>query len=163
MNWDAISAIGEVIGAAGVIISLLYLALQIRHSSRTAEDSAIRDTFAAVGVQLSAMVESPNADVLLKGLVEYKSLSGKEKFVFDSLLGSLMVLVESSFISHEAHLMTDETMENWSCYLRPRLLAYPRVQDWWGETKDVYVPAAQQWVDRQIAIADLSSDFWGIE
>jgi hypothetical protein len=32
MNWDAIGAIAETLGAVGVITSLVYLAGQIRHS-----------------------------------------------------------------------------------------------------------------------------------
>ena len=32
MNWDAIGAIAETLGAVGVIASLVYLAEQIRHS-----------------------------------------------------------------------------------------------------------------------------------
>jgi hypothetical protein len=32
MNWDAIGAIAETLGAVGVIASLVYLATQIRHS-----------------------------------------------------------------------------------------------------------------------------------
>ena len=32
MNWDAIGAIAELLGAVGVIASLVYLATQIRHS-----------------------------------------------------------------------------------------------------------------------------------
>ena len=35
MNWEAIGAIGEVVGATAVFISLLYLALQIRNSRRS--------------------------------------------------------------------------------------------------------------------------------
>ena len=34
MNWEAIGAIGEVLGALAVIGSLVYLALQIRANSR---------------------------------------------------------------------------------------------------------------------------------
>jgi len=34
MNWDAIGAIAEAIGAAGVVASLLYLAREIRTSAR---------------------------------------------------------------------------------------------------------------------------------
>ncbi|PLW69037.1 hypothetical protein C0039_10495 [Pseudohalioglobus lutimaris] len=36
MNWDAISAIGEIIGAAAVVISLLFLAVQIRDQNKEA-------------------------------------------------------------------------------------------------------------------------------
>ena len=34
MNWDAIGAIGENVGALGVILSLIYLASQIRMQNR---------------------------------------------------------------------------------------------------------------------------------
>ena len=34
MNWDAIGAIGEIAGAVGVIITLVYLSSQIRSSAR---------------------------------------------------------------------------------------------------------------------------------
>jgi len=36
MNWDAIGAIGEVAGAIAVFATLLYLAIQIRQSTRAA-------------------------------------------------------------------------------------------------------------------------------
>ena len=41
MNWDAIGAIGEIVGAAAVVASLLYLATQFRASSREAKASAL--------------------------------------------------------------------------------------------------------------------------
>ena len=34
MNWDAFSAIGEWIGATAVIVTLIYLATQVRHTKR---------------------------------------------------------------------------------------------------------------------------------
>ena len=37
MNWDAIGAIAELLGAIGVIASLVYLAGQIRHSREQLE------------------------------------------------------------------------------------------------------------------------------
>ena len=35
MNWDAIGAIAELLGAVGVIASLIYLATQIRQNTRS--------------------------------------------------------------------------------------------------------------------------------
>ena len=34
MNWEAIGAVGELVAALGVIISLIYLGVQIRHSAQ---------------------------------------------------------------------------------------------------------------------------------
>jgi Zn-dependent membrane protease YugP len=40
MNWDAIGAIGEIIGAVAVVFSLIYLATQIRISNRASRQAA---------------------------------------------------------------------------------------------------------------------------
>ena len=34
MNWEAIATIAEIVGAVGVIASLIYLAAQIRQSTK---------------------------------------------------------------------------------------------------------------------------------
>jgi hypothetical protein len=39
MNWDAIGAIAESLGAIGVIATLLYLSVQIRQNTRALEDT----------------------------------------------------------------------------------------------------------------------------
>ena len=54
MNWEAIGAIGELVGAAAVIITLIYLASQVRYAknatldqNRLTRSSAIRDIILA--------------------------------------------------------------------------------------------------------------------
>ena len=60
MNWDAIGAIGEIIGAAGVILSLVYLAVQIRHASRTTQVQIEQSETASIVAQMLSMVENPD-------------------------------------------------------------------------------------------------------
>ena len=43
MNWEAISAIGEILGAAGVIITLAYLAAQIRQNTKVSRGATRQD------------------------------------------------------------------------------------------------------------------------
>jgi len=43
MDWDAIGAIGEVLGAAAVIATLLYLGTQISQTNRIAKSSVARE------------------------------------------------------------------------------------------------------------------------
>ena len=38
MNWDAIGAVGELVGALAVVLTLGYLALQVRHARNAAGD-----------------------------------------------------------------------------------------------------------------------------
>ena len=40
MNWEAIAAVGEIIGAAGVVVSIVYLSIQIKANTRATRGSA---------------------------------------------------------------------------------------------------------------------------
>ena len=51
MSWEAIGAVGEIVGASAVIVTLIYLALQIKDSARAARSSAVTD--ATTAMQLS--------------------------------------------------------------------------------------------------------------
>ncbi len=62
MNWDAVGAIGEVIGAAGVVVTLVYLALQIRRNS-IATCSEVRQSLAEQQIQL---INSRATDAFLR-------------------------------------------------------------------------------------------------
>jgi len=43
MNWDALGAIGELVGAAAVVLTLAYLAKQIAQTNRVANSANIRE------------------------------------------------------------------------------------------------------------------------
>ena len=49
MNWDAISAMGEIVGAAAVVATLVYLAIQVRSAKNVAAD--VNRLSRAVGVR----------------------------------------------------------------------------------------------------------------
>ena len=38
MNWDAIGAVGEILGAGAVVVTLAYLAIQVRYAKNAAAD-----------------------------------------------------------------------------------------------------------------------------
>jgi hypothetical protein len=47
MNWDAIGAIGEIVGAVAVVVTLYYLARQVRQNTRMARAEMTKDLFLA--------------------------------------------------------------------------------------------------------------------
>ncbi len=48
MDWDAISAVSQLIGSIAVVISVLYLAVQLRSSTRVARVAAMDAAAAAL-------------------------------------------------------------------------------------------------------------------
>ena len=86
MNWDAIGAIAELLGAIGVIGSLVYLATQLKASTQASHIEAkfrLTDRMADFGDML---INDPELnDIMLRGRKEPGSLSREEYFVFANL------------------------------------------------------------------------------
>lgn len=78
MNWDAIGAIGEIIGATAVVASLVYLAVQIRTQNRESRMSAMHDISAGYREVLAGMAEAGIADLYAKAFDDYESLTRSE-------------------------------------------------------------------------------------
>ena len=48
MNWDALGAVGEIVGAAAVLATLIYLARQVTHSvnlARAQQNKGLMDSY----------------------------------------------------------------------------------------------------------------------
>jgi len=83
MNWDAIGAVGEMIGSLAVVATLVYLAVQIRASAVESEATQSSAAAGLIGEVRSRFME--HADVWVKGNAGGE-LSASERFVFDELV-----------------------------------------------------------------------------
>jgi len=66
MNWDALGAISEMLGAAAVFLSLIYLAVQTRNNTRALRSAAfnqVRESFSEVSL---AMMQDPSIVALIR-------------------------------------------------------------------------------------------------
>ena len=61
MNWDAIGAIGEILGAAAVFASLIYLAVQIRSSSKIATGESEREVWSKWIETIHGLLSTPES------------------------------------------------------------------------------------------------------
>src|SRR3954451_22793865 len=59
MNWDAISAIGQIVGAFGVIVSVIYLAQQVRSNARQTRLASMRMLSEAFNQWLYGLAGNP--------------------------------------------------------------------------------------------------------
>ena len=76
MNWEAIGAVGEIVGAVAVVVSLVYLAVQIRQSSAVSKSVAIQNWASTSALEKSAVFSDPEfAALVVRGYADYDSLS----------------------------------------------------------------------------------------
>ncbi|MBT5217869.1 MAG: hypothetical protein HOI35_09550 [Woeseia sp.] len=112
---------------------------------------------------IRGMVDGDNRDVIIKGLIDYDNLMGRDKITFDHLMIGLMTAIEAKIVSNDIGLLDDQQPDGFGLYLRTRLLPYGGMQAWWMDTKDLFSPIVQSWVASQIAKTDMESNFLGIK
>ena len=75
MNWDAIGAIGELIGALAVVLTLAYLAIEIRRNRLSTESSAVDSVRAGLNWVNANIMNNPElAELWVKGFADPDSL-----------------------------------------------------------------------------------------
>ena len=81
MNWDAIGAVGEILGAVAVALSLFYLARQIQVQNKSNARAAQESVIEGFNVTNTILGTDPKAAALFKkGLYFPESLSDEEIF-----------------------------------------------------------------------------------
>ncbi len=58
MNWDAVGAMAELVGAIGVIASLIYLAIQIRQNTRSLQANTFQTVADSSGQRLMTLAQN---------------------------------------------------------------------------------------------------------
>lgn len=82
MNWDAIGAIGEIIGALAVVISLAYLASQIRIQNRESRAASVHQVIEGYRSSIAALHDPEMADIWISGMEDFDSLAPSQRLRF---------------------------------------------------------------------------------
>lgn len=151
MNWDAIGAIGELVGAMGVVVSLVYLAAQIRHNTRSTNAAAFHALNASLS-QISATIASnPQTARLFRiGLSDFESLEADEIIQLFNILNFNFRHLESAYVQFRQGTRNEESWLSW----RTDIDEYARsaaVHHWWRLRRRAYEAGFRELVDSALA------------
>ena len=135
MNWEVISAVAEILGATGVIITVIYLAIQIRQNTRFVQGST-EHTLMSQEIEVYALMAT-HADVYQRGCDDLAGLSKAERVVFDNLVYSEMSQVYAGWVQHKRGLIDQGV---WQAYEKSTLssLAEPGFGEAWESGRTTY-------------------------
>ena len=130
-NWEAISAIGQIVGALAVVISLIYLATEVRsgaRATRIASERSLSDLFIRF---VRHVAESPHlSELYYRGIQDFDSLEGVELVRFSAIMTQVFRVSEEAYYGQlEGHL-SPRMWHGFEAGIRD-LNAYPGVQAWW--------------------------------
>jgi hypothetical protein len=147
MNWEAIGAVGEMLGAVGVIVTLVYLARQIRQNTRATRLSTSQAIATAARDRNKPLLQDPElAWTFQVGTEDPTRLSEKEQARFVELCFSFFRMFEDAHYQHQNGALDPKI---WDGYER-LYAAYakaPGLQAYWKLRKTTFRPAFQTFID----------------
>jgi len=147
MNWDAIGAVGEVVGAAGVIVTLIYLAIQIRQNSDSVQSAAAQSVLVLLNETISIGATSPsNARIVLAGQNDFDSLETDEKLQFTLIMISFFRSFDLAYQHRRNGLITDSVWKGHYAQIRS-LLGSESVRRIWDVRQNIFSEEFQQFIE----------------
>lgn len=132
MDLQTLANIGEIIGAAAVVLSLIYVAIQIRQNTqaqRTENYSRALDRLAAMQSTLSQ--DDEVAVIFSKGVTDTSKLTPTERIRFTWSIYELFGAFEFMFHASRTNAIPEEVWRRWSSAVA-WWLTFPGIQTWWS-------------------------------
>jgi hypothetical protein len=146
VNWEAIGAITEIVGAFAVVISLVYLALQIRTQNSQAKLSALHE-MSKEHRETTVMFATENiSDIFVRANNDYDSVSEAESVQLIVLVTSFFRAWENAFLENKDGSLDENVWVSLSKdYTEP--MGAPSFRHIWTLRKQNYDPTFQKYVD----------------
>jgi hypothetical protein len=146
MDIEALGNIGDFIGGIGVIVTLAYLALQIRQNTIATR----ADSYQAVVASASEWSReiSLNLDVceiLDRGAQDYGALEGIEKLRFNLAMSSYFRNMENLHLKFITGAVDSSVWSGWANRTLSFLKA-PGTQEWWALNAHAFSLEFQQFI-----------------
>ena len=112
MNWEAIGAVGEILGAAGVIITLVYLASQLRQNTRALRSESYQHWNEVSSSYAQFTAQHAHTISEIEKLDSLNQLTPEQEKIFGmwSLLATSQA--ETAFLQHRGGTLDDDVFES---------------------------------------------------
>ncbi len=153
MNWDAIAAVAELLGAIAVIGTLAYLAMQIRQSNISARIAARLEMTRQHSDFTDGLLNNPESfRIFGAGLAN--ELSNEDQAYFDSLMHKCVWFFSAHHLQYVSYSLSDDEWYQ-SKMLMHRVANNGGVQSWWLLNKQYYAPSFVEFFDKEIIEGDV--------
>lgn len=153
MNWDAISAIAEVVGVIAVVVSLVYLAVQVKQNTSQLKQENLSTTVRGTLDTNWYFHRDPVAfEVMRNGVDDFAAMSPQEQAHFHSIVVDLSFYLEVVRHMVQAGLLHPSALEvNQRFFLA--ILITPGGAQWWELAKKTK-PMPQESIDHLQSVLD---------
>ena len=152
MNWEAIGAIGEIVGSVAVLFTLVYLALQIRQNTLAMKADTFRGATEISSDFTQIMLNDLElAKVFRRGIEGIASLNEDEQLQYTLMLRLQLRRYESVYMQVEQGLL-DRNMLIGLETTFTGLFSNQSAKDYWLSERHNFLPSYALIVDELLGI-----------
>lgn len=166
MTLEDLGNIGEFVGAIGVIVTMIYLAYQIRQNTRQLEQNALNARAAAVNASLLSARENRLAifgsaevsEILVRGLADPAKLDEVEQYRFRMVIQNA---TDAMMVTHAETAITGYSPEVWETQgvnLARRIIGSAGGRWFWKSYRAEYPAEFRSEIDRILAVPTSGSN-----
>lgn len=157
MNWQAISAVSGIIGAVAVVVSLIYLAIQIRDDAKASRAAAVTDATAGIQAWYQELGSHPQtAKLFLDAMSNPDALSREDQFQFLMLVHSIFLGFQRSYFLSKAGTLDVGLRDSIGTAIQA-VNHLPGIRFYWQQRKIFFQPEFSEWVEGLLARQPLAT------
>ncbi|HEY3215325.1 MAG TPA: hypothetical protein VGK93_02410 [Candidatus Eisenbacteria bacterium] len=151
MNWETIATISQACGSLAVVVSLVYMAVQVRQGTRAIRAESARAAVAAMRDFNKAMIQDPVvARIFRLGAEDLSKLSDDERAQFGHLLFSFFKTAEELHYQFCRGALAADIWRTWQTVLAVYATS-PGFREYWSRRSILFTPAfraeCESWKD----------------
>ena len=146
MNWDAIGAIAELLGALAVFLTLVYLSIQIRQSNRSTQSVAELEASRQLTEAARRIGRDPQMRQIWDQVADGRELGEDDHSAFLWLLSEVFFMCEGVFLQYKKGFLSEELWEQFE-RLIVGYIQHPSGRAWWDQGNQPFTPTFKEHVE----------------
>ena len=131
MELTQLANLGEFIGGVAVLVTLVYLAFQVRSNTNSERAETHRSYVEELNrAFLAPMQDLEKAALFRRGANSFRGLSGDEQMVVSAFWQSLFMMFQESHILHLSGSIDDDLAKTMEAFA-VAFIQVPGVAEWW--------------------------------
>ena len=151
---DALGNVGDFVGGLAVVITLIYLAIQVRSNTAALRTTSRQAIVAGIRAHIQFFADPHTWRAYVEGLSEFPDMPFEERGLFTNALFDHSLFFQSVFALHESGQLEDETYQSYLTWFSCQL-ATPGGSAWWEEGRMLFPARMMDAVEERLSQGNL--------
>jgi hypothetical protein len=159
MNWDAIGAVGEILGAAAVVITLVYLSVQLRQNTKALHSTVTHSAHdQTTGAYRALSMEESLADIFVRGVRDPESLTDTEIVRFFAYWHAAVLPMQNWYYQWREGNLDEAFFSSW-CTAIANVGQTPGFREFWRQRRSYFSSDFSEFLDSEVLAGESDEDY----